>query len=119
MGNRKAIDSGILLREHLRFWNAEHIETFRSFRTWFREVAPLNLGFQEADDLERPYTIVDIAAKDETVLDRLDAIFGSDASESSGEEIYMEVFNECEISMPYNSRSFWTSTRTRRLGLGR
>ena len=112
--NRKAIDSGIPLREHLRFWNAEHIEDFESFCAWFQEVAPLNLGFQEADDSEQPYSVVDVTAEDEMVLDRLDAVFGIGTNESRGEEIHMEFFNESGILIPNNSKSVWTSTRSMR-----
>jgi len=90
--NRQAEDSGIPLGDILEFWDANLNEnTLDDFTRWFIEESDVYSAFQEVDETEQPYTVINNTAKDATVLDRLDEVFGIDPNKPRLEGTYEEM----------------------------
>jgi len=92
--NRQAKDSGFPLSVVLKLWQADGIKDFENFQTWFREESPIYTMFEEAEDSEQPYLIVDNTAKDVTVLNQLDEVFGIKKNTSRGDGTYDEMIQK-------------------------
>jgi hypothetical protein len=90
--NRQARDSGIPLSTLLEMWGAKlNEETLEDFTRWFIEKSTVYSAFEEVEEAEQPYTLINNTAKDATVLDRLDEVFGIDPNKPRCEGTYEEM----------------------------
>jgi hypothetical protein len=91
---RQAEQAGIPMKDALAWQLAGHIEDLESFKVFFREESWMYALFEEAEESEQPYKIVNNTARDETVLDSLDEACGIDKNLSRGDGTYEEMIEK-------------------------
>jgi len=86
---RQAEQAGVTVEEfQLKLIGIPGIKDFDSF---VGAQKAFMASYDEPDESEQPYTMVDITAKDVTVLDRMDEAFGIEKDTSRGDETYDEM----------------------------
>jgi len=84
--NRLADQGGITIEEHFKSFDMPGIVDFDSFVEQHKHFV-----FEEPDESEQPYKMVDVTAKDVTTLDGLDEAFGIENNKSRGDGTYDEM----------------------------
>merc|ERR1712194_578202 len=70
------------------------LEDLETFTKWFIEESRFYSNFTWADETDQPYVVVNNTAKDVTVLDRVDEVFGIEKGLSRGEGTYEEMIEK-------------------------
>jgi len=89
--NRLADQGGFTIEELFKTWDVPGVVDFDSFvklqKDWMSD-------YDEPDESEQPYKIVDVTAKDATTLDKLDEAFGIEKNKSRGDGTYDEMIQK-------------------------
>lgn len=93
--HRQAEQSGVSVQTILIMWGVERpLEDLEAFKKWFMDESVVYSHFMPEDEKEQPYVIVNNTAKDATVLDRVDEVFGIEKDLSRGEGTYEEMIEK-------------------------
>jgi len=104
--NRLADQAGTTVEELMKTFHHPGVVDFDSFVKFEKDYFP---EFDEPDESEQPYKILDVTAKDVTVMDSLDEAFGIEKNKSRGDLTYEEMVEKIQAIDAKRDQAFLDS----------
>jgi len=101
---KKKADSTV--EEFFRGYGMKGVVDFDSYCTFYDAV--FGVTHQEPHQSEKPYTVVDVTAKDVTVMDTIDKALGIPQDESRGDGLTYDELVEKIIAVDIKRDEEWT-----------